>query len=591
MHIENFHSYSLFKQKYATHDRAPFFNIALNFARQIGKVNPVIVDIGSGEGDFFQYLQRNNFDTGSLFLLDSNPATVESNKSRLTPNSIPYTAPDRLPFDNNSVGLVHTSHMIEYLSPDKLYDLMKEMDRVLTDGGYMVISAPLHWDNFYNDLGHLRPYNPMVFHKYLIAMVENNRVSKVSDRYELEQLVYRYHQAPLDEGWSSSTPFIDSILITIRRVLGKLGFPENVPQRVHDGVKKEHGQINCKQRKFTQMASKEKINFAIIGCGRIAQRHAEHINNKGVLAAVCDTVREKADQMAQKYGARAYYSVEDLLAAEKDVEVVAVCSPNGLHAEHSIKALNAGFHVLCEKPMAITVADCGKMIQAAEKSNRRLFAIKQNRYNPPIAALKQLVDEDRLGDILSVQLSCFWNRNADYYHDSWKGTLKLDGGTLFTQFSHFIDLLYWIVGDVDQVQAYTGNLNHQGTIEFEDTGVVIVKFTSGAIGTINYTVNSYGKNMEGSLTIFGKKGTVKVGGQYLNELEYQQIEGYKIENLPEGGKANNYGSYQGSMSNHDKVYDNLIEVLQNNAPISTSSFEGLKTVEIIEKIYKSAARP
>jgi predicted dehydrogenase len=334
----------------------------------------------------------------------------------------------------------------------------------------------------------------------------------------------------------------------------------------------------------------DKIRFALIGCGRIAQRHAEHINNNGILTAVCDVVKDKADALSAKYNAKAYYSVEDLLAGERTTDVVAICSPNGLHAEHSIKVLTSGFHVLCEKPMAISVTDCGRMIQAAEKSNKRLFAIKQNRYNPPVMAVKNLVDEGRLGRINSIQLSCFWNRNANYYHNSWKGTQKLDGGTLYTQFSHFIDLLYWIVGDVEQVQAYMGNYCHEGIIEFEDTGVVIVKFWNGAIGTINYTVNSYGRNMEGSLTIFGDKGTIKIGGQYLNELEYQNIEGYKVENLPEGNKANNYGDYQGSMSNHDKVYENLVEVLQNNAPISTSSFEGLKTVEIIERIYKSAIR-
>ena len=332
------------------------------------------------------------------------------------------------------------------------------------------------------------------------------------------------------------------------------------------------------------------VRFAIIGCGRIAQRHAEHIFKKGELTAVCDVEKDKADAMAAKYKARAYYSVETLLAEEKEIEVVSVCSPNGLHAEHSIKSLQAGFHVLCEKPMAISVADCGQMIQAAEKSNKRLFAIKQNRYNPPVAAVKKIVDEGRLGKITSLQLNCYWNRNPDYYQNSWKGTLQLDGGTLFTQFSHFIDLLYWIVGDIQQVQAYMGNFAHKGIIEFEDTGVVILQFTNGAIGSINYTVNSYQKNMEGSLTLFGEKGTVKIGGQYLNELEYQQIEGYKIENLPEGNKPNNYGNYVGSMSNHDKVYDNIIDVLQNNASITTSAFEGLKTVEIIDKIYKAAVR-
>ncbi len=330
------------------------------------------------------------------------------------------------------------------------------------------------------------------------------------------------------------------------------------------------------------------INFAIIGCGRIAQRHAEHINNFGKLIAVCDIIKEKANSLAEKYNANAYESLVELLANENSVDVISICSPNGLHAEHSIKSLKAGFHVLCEKPMAINIEDCGEMIKAAEASNKRLFAIKQNRFNPPVAAVKKVLDEGRLGKIYSVQLSCFWNRNEDYYANSWKGTKDMDGGTLYTQFSHFIDLLYWLIGDVRDVEAFVGNFAHKGIIEFEDTGVVILKFQNGALGTINYTVNSFGKNMEGSLTIFGEKGTVKIGGQYLNELEYQNIEGYKIENLPEGNTANNYGNYQGSMSNHDKIYENLVNVLTNNAEIATNAFEGLKTVEIISKIYEKA---
>jgi UDP-N-acetyl-2-amino-2-deoxyglucuronate dehydrogenase len=330
------------------------------------------------------------------------------------------------------------------------------------------------------------------------------------------------------------------------------------------------------------------IKFGIIGCGRIAQRHAEHISKFGQLIAVCDVVQEKADAMAKQYNVTAYYDIADLLLKEKSIDVISICSPNGLHAQHSIEGLKAGFHILCEKPMAISVSDCGEMIKTAERYNKRLFAIKQNRFNPPVEAIKNIIDEGRLGKIYSVQLSCFWNRNEDYYKNSWKGTNDLDGGTLYTQFSHFIDLLYWMVGDIKDVEAYTANFAHQGIIEFEDTGAVILKFQNGAIGTINYTVNSYGKNMEGSLTIFGEKGTIKIGGQYLNELEYQNIEGYKIENLPVGNTANNYGNYQGSMSNHDKVYQNLVDVLTNNASISTSAFEGLKTVEIIDKIYYKA---
>lgn len=333
---------------------------------------------------------------------------------------------------------------------------------------------------------------------------------------------------------------------------------------------------------------KRKINIAIVGCGRIAQRHAEHINKYANLIAVCDIDKNKANLIAEKYGAKYFTNIDDLLSANLDIEVVSICSPNGLHAEHSIKALNAKCHVLCEKPMAINVNDCGEMIKAAERNNRRLFAIKQNRFNPPVAAVKEAIDKGILGKIYSIQLSCFWNRNPDYYKNSWKGSIDLDGGTLFTQFSHFIDLLYWMIGDVKTVYALSDNYAHKDTIEFEDTGVIALRFHSGTLGTINYTVNSYNKNMEGSLTIFAEKGSVKIGGQYLNELEYQNIENFEFKDLPKGNTANNYGNYVGSMSNHDKIYENLVDVLVNGSAISTNAFEALKTVEIIDKIYSSA---
>jgi UDP-N-acetyl-2-amino-2-deoxyglucuronate dehydrogenase len=331
-----------------------------------------------------------------------------------------------------------------------------------------------------------------------------------------------------------------------------------------------------------------RIRFAIVGCGRIAQRHAEHIQKVGQLVSVCDIEIEKAQALAEKYQINAYASLESLLENQKDIDVVSVCSPNGLHAEHTIAALRAGCHVLCEKPMALSVQDCGEMIKEAEKANRRLFIVKQNRFNPPVAAVKRIVDEGRLGKIYSVQLNCFWNRNEEYYQNSWKGTKDLDGGTLYTQFSHFIDLLYWIVGDIKAVEAFIANYHHKHSIEFEDSGSVICRFYNGAMGTINYTVNAFDKNMEGSLTIFGEKGTVKIGGQYLNELEYQSIDGHTISDLPPGNPPNNYGKYFGSMSNHDKVYQNVIEVLQNGAVIATNGLEGLKTVEIIDRIYSEA---
>jgi UDP-N-acetyl-2-amino-2-deoxyglucuronate dehydrogenase len=335
----------------------------------------------------------------------------------------------------------------------------------------------------------------------------------------------------------------------------------------------------------------KKLKFAIIGCGRIAERHAEQINRLASLSAVCDKIPSRANQLGNKYGSKVYTDFDNLLSDETDLDVIAICTPNGLHAEQAIKAFRRGFHILCEKPMAINVYDCGEMIKEAEKANKRLFIVKQNRYNPPVQAIKKALDENRLGKILSVQLNCFWNRNSEYYSQSdWKGTKELDGGTLYTQFSHFIDLLYWMFGDIKNVDAIIKNYLHGQTIEFEDTGVVLIEFFSGIIGTINFTVNSYLKNMEGSLTIFGEHGTVKVGGQYLNELEYQNIRDYKITNIPSGNPPNNYGQYVGSMSNHDKVYENVIEVLLNQGTIATNGFEGLKTVEIIDKIYNAAKR-
>ena len=331
-----------------------------------------------------------------------------------------------------------------------------------------------------------------------------------------------------------------------------------------------------------------KINFGIIGCGRIAKRHAGIISGIGCLSAVCDIKENRAKEFAGEFKCNSYSDYYEMLNKETEIDVISICTPNGLHAEQTIKSLQAGKHVLCEKPMAISVQDCEKMIIESDKAGKDLFIVKQNRFNPPAEALKKLIDEGKLGKILSVEVNCFWNRNENYYKDSdWKGNKSLDGGTLYTQFSHFIDLMYWLTGDVDKIHAYGKNLNHNNLIDFEDTGVIIIIFKNGALGTINYTVNSYKKNMEGSIAVFGEKGTVKIGGQYLNVLEYQCIDGYEIKGLPASRPANDYGFYQGSMSNHDKVYENIIDVLQNGAKIAANAYEGMKTVEIIEKIYKS----
>lgn len=332
----------------------------------------------------------------------------------------------------------------------------------------------------------------------------------------------------------------------------------------------------------------KKIKFALIGCGRIGSRHAEIISTKAELTAVCDISNEKAEKFSEKYRCRKYCSFEELLNKETDTDVVSICTPNYLHAEHTIKSLAAGKHVLCEKPMALNASDCMKMIREADRNKRKLFIVKQNRFNPPVARLKELIDRGKIGKIFNFQLNCFWNRNDEYYRNSdWKGKKALDGGTLFTQFSHFIDLMYWMMGDVKNIIAIGKNYMHE-LIEFEDTGCVLIEFKNGGIGTINYTVNACNKNMEGSVTVFGEKATVKIGGQYLNVLEYQSFsDNYKIENLPESRPANDYGFYQGSMSNHEKVYDNVIDVLTTGGIIAANAYDGMKTVEIIERIYSS----
>lgn len=331
----------------------------------------------------------------------------------------------------------------------------------------------------------------------------------------------------------------------------------------------------------------KKYRFAIIGCGQIARRHAARINLLGRLEAVCDIVPDRAKDLAENFNARSYFSVNELFAAEKP-DVVSICTPNGLHALHAIRALEAGCHVLCEKPMSISRESGLAMMAAAEKAGKKLFVVKQNRYNPPVETVKKLLEEGKLGRVQSFQVNCFWNRPAAYYKDSWHGTRELDGGILFTQFSHFIDLVYWLLGDVVSVQGMRANYDHGAAIDFEDTGVALLQLENGVMGSLHYTVNSFGHNMEGSITVFGERGTVKIGGQYLNQLSWFSVEGIPLPELPAGNAANQYGLYEGSMSNHGRVYENLVRALDDPSFRFIEAGEALKTVEIIEKIYAAS---
>lgn len=335
------------------------------------------------------------------------------------------------------------------------------------------------------------------------------------------------------------------------------------------------------------------INFGIAGCGYISKRHAEHItaHPEARLIGGFDAKAERTQEFANAFGVKAYTSLSDMLS-DAEIDIVNVCTPNGNHHSVAIEALKAGKHVLVEKPMAIKKEYCEDMIKTALDYNRELFVVKQNRFNPPVAAVKKLMNEGRLGSIYSVMLNCFWNRNAQYYQKSdWKGTADLDGGTLFTQFSHFIDIIYYLFGDFEVIDGIVKNANHGDLIEFEDSGNIIFHFRkSGALGSLNYTTSCYKQNMEGSITIFAEHATIKIGGKYLNTIDYQVTDGFDIEDLPASGPANNYGYYEGSMSNHDKIIHNVVEALNRREKIMTNAYEGLKVVELIENIYSTAKR-
>ena len=332
--------------------------------------------------------------------------------------------------------------------------------------------------------------------------------------------------------------------------------------------------------------------FGLIGYGNIGERHVEHIiaHPEAQLHSIFDIKADRLNLFRNKYkGIQTYDSLKGILN-DPAIDIITICTPNSTHADIAIAAMKAGKHVLVEKPMAISKVDCEGMIHIALKTGKSLFVVKQNRFNPPVQAVKKLVDEKKLGKILSVSVNCYWNRNEWYYKSSdWKGKKAFDGGTLFTQFSHFIDVIYYLLGDMQILHAQMANVSHKGMIEFEDTGIVsFLLKDSHAPGVLHYTTSAFQKNMEGSITIFAENATIKIGGKYLNTIDYQSTNGFDITDLPAGAASNNYGDYEGSMSNHDKVIDNVIQSLNGKVEIMTNAYDGLKTVEIIENIYQVA---
>lgn len=329
------------------------------------------------------------------------------------------------------------------------------------------------------------------------------------------------------------------------------------------------------------------INICLLGCGAIGKRHAhEIIQNGHKLVAVCDSNAQRADELSSLYGCPAFYNLEKMLTESVTTDLVSICTPNYLHASNSIFCLKSGKHVLCEKPMAISLKDAKEMVHISEQTKKKLLIVKQNRFNPPVQAVKELLYEGKLGKIHSFQINCFWNRPKEYYNETWRGKRSTDGGTLFTQFSHFIDLMHWLLGDVQEIHFLSQNAMHP-YIEFEDSGIISFTMSNGTIGCMNYNVNTHQRNMEGSITLFGEHGTVKIGGQYLNTIEYQSIESGPIEIGTETTHPNEYGNYQGTMRNHGMIYKELSNAIENQTHSLADAFDGLKTVETIERIYSS----
>jgi len=343
------------------------------------------------------------------------------------------------------------------------------------------------------------------------------------------------------------------------------------------------------------MGNEGKVRFAVVGCGHIGKRHIEMIqrNPEAELIAVCDILpleRLGLNSLTTNHLPLTTYfpSLESMLSSAPAFDVLNICVPNGLHAAMAIRGMETGHHVVIEKPMALNTEEAGKILTAAEQYDKKVFCVMQNRYSPPSVWIKEMVDSGRLGKLFLVQINCFWNRDARYYQpDSWHGSKTLDGGTLFTQFSHFIDLMYWLFGDIKNIGARFMDFNHQALTDFEDSGIVTFDFLNGGSGVFNYSTSAYDANFESSVTILAENGTIKIGGQYMNEVTYCHVKNYSMPALAPTNPGNDYGSYKGSAQNHHLVIDNVVKVLKNKEEeITTNAAEGYKVVDIIERIYR-----
>ena len=331
-----------------------------------------------------------------------------------------------------------------------------------------------------------------------------------------------------------------------------------------------------------------KIKFAVVGCGHIGKRHAEMIsrNSHSELVALID-IKKPSELGIDHFNVPFFNSISDLINSNIEVDVINIASPNGFHAAQAIEVLNYKKHVVIEKPVALSKSDAEKVLYTSLKVNKYVFAVMQNRYSPPSEWIKGIIESGILGKVYIAQLNCYWNRDNRYYKpDSWHGSIDKDGGTLFTQFSHFIDILYWLFGDIVNIKGKFNDFNHSDLTDFEDSGLISFDFLNGGMGCLNYSTSIWNQNLESSMTIIGENGSVKIGGQYMDKVEYCHIKDYQMPELAPTNPGNDYGAYKGSAQNHNYVIDNIVDVILNSDTITTNALEGLKVVEIIENIYK-----
>ncbi len=330
-----------------------------------------------------------------------------------------------------------------------------------------------------------------------------------------------------------------------------------------------------------------KIRFALVGCGRISQNHFDSLKvhaENAELVAVCDTDPEALARAVQLTGAAGFRSLHTMLR-QADMDAVTIATPSGKHAAESIQVAESGRHVITEKPMATRWADGIRMVQAADQAGVRLFVVKQNRRNPTLKLLKHAITSGRFGRIYMVAMNVLWSRPQAYYDSApWRGTWEFDGGAFMNQASHYVDLLDWMIGPVESVQAYTATLARN--IEVEDTGVASIKWRHGALGSINVTMLTYPKNLEGSLTVIGEKGTVRIGGVAVNKIDHWEFADPKPEDALVKDASYQTTSVYGF--GHPLYYDNVIKTLRGEEESETDGREGLRSLELLIAIYTSA---